>query len=149
MNMEIDPIRVYGKKNSDGEKKTPDALVVLGMIVLVVLVIAVVVALAGLLVRWLWNHLMPGVFNLPTLSYWQAIGLFVLAQLFFGAGAKVETGNKTVKKTAKQELEQKPDNDADPTESDKYQDWWKNEGKQAFDLYKTKKSGPEIVDFED
>ncbi len=149
MNMEIEPIRIYGKKNGDDKKKTPDAFVIVGMIVLVVLVTAVVVALAGLLVRWLWNQLMPGIFNLPSLSYWQAVGLFVLAQLFFGAGAKVETGNKTVKKGAKQESEQKTVHDGDPAEDDKYQDWWRNEGKQAFDLYKTKKSSPKIVDFED
>lgn len=148
MNLEVEPTRVYGKKGGDGKKKTSDAFAVVGMIIVVVMVIAVV-AVAGLLVRWLWNQLMPGIFDLPTLSYWQAIGLFVLAQLLFGAGAKVETGNKTVKKAAKQELEQKPDNDADPTEDDKYQEWWINEGKQAFDLYKTKKCGPEIVDFED
>ena len=149
MNLEVEPTRVYGKKGGDGKKKTSEPFAVVGMIIVVVVVIAVVVAVAGLLVRWLWNHLMPGIFDLPNLSYWQAIGLFVLAQLFFGAGVKIETGNKTVKKAAKQEPEQKPKIDADPTEDDKYQEWWKNEGKQAFDLYKTKKSRPEIVDFED
>lgn len=32
----------------------------------------------------LWNHLMPIIFNLPIITFWQALGLLVLARLFFG-----------------------------------------------------------------
>jgi hypothetical protein len=38
----------------------------------------------GLLVMWLWNWLMPVIFNLPTISYVQAYGLTVLFQLLIG-----------------------------------------------------------------
>jgi len=33
----------------------------------------------------LWNALMPNIFNLPEVSYWQAVGLVVLAHIFFGS----------------------------------------------------------------
>ncbi len=32
----------------------------------------------------LWNVLMPAIFTLPRITYWQALGLFVLARILFG-----------------------------------------------------------------
>ncbi len=34
----------------------------------------------------LWNSLMPGIFHLPLINYWQAAGLLILARLLFGFG---------------------------------------------------------------
>ncbi len=42
------------------------------------------VALFGFVVMWLWNWLMPALFGLKTIGYWQALGLFVLAKILFG-----------------------------------------------------------------
>lgn len=51
--------------------------------------IAVVVVIAfaafGFGVMALWNWLMPVIFKLPTLGYWQAIGLLALSWVFFGS----------------------------------------------------------------
>ena len=33
---------------------------------------------------FLWNVLMPQIFGLPALSYWQAAGLVILARILFG-----------------------------------------------------------------
>lgn len=38
----------------------------------------------GLVVMFLWNALMPQLFGLHTLTFWQALGLLVLAKLLFG-----------------------------------------------------------------
>jgi len=35
----------------------------------------------GLVTAWLWNALMPVLFNLPAISFWQALGLLVLSRL--------------------------------------------------------------------
>ena len=32
----------------------------------------------------LWNALLPGIFNIGTITYWQAFGLFILARILFG-----------------------------------------------------------------
>ena len=32
---------------------------------------------------YLWNNLMPYIFSLPTLNFWQTAGLLLLCQLFF------------------------------------------------------------------
>lgn len=45
--------------------------------------IAVAAALAAVIMV-LWNSLMPAIFGLTAISYWQALGLLVLARLLFG-----------------------------------------------------------------
>jgi hypothetical protein len=35
---------------------------------------------------YLWNTLMPGIFHLPVISYWEAAGLLVLSRILFGFG---------------------------------------------------------------
>jgi hypothetical protein len=50
------------------------------MVVLVPLGIATVCGATMLL----WNALMPAVFKLPALSFWQAAGVLLLARLLFG-----------------------------------------------------------------
>lgn len=42
------------------------------------------IALAGFVVMELWNWLMPAIFDLTIISYWQALGLLVLGKLIFG-----------------------------------------------------------------
>jgi hypothetical protein len=42
---------------------------------------AVIGLVLGLIVKWLWNAVMPGIFGLPLIGYWQAVGLFLLAHL--------------------------------------------------------------------
>ncbi len=42
-------------------------------------------AVFGLLVMLLWNWLMPSIFGLPELSFFQAVGLLVLCKILFGA----------------------------------------------------------------
>lgn len=34
----------------------------------------------------LWNNLMPNIFSLPQITYWQAAGLLILGRLLFGFG---------------------------------------------------------------
>lgn len=35
-------------------------------------------------VMWLWNWLLPELFGLPEITFWQALGVFVLSKLLFG-----------------------------------------------------------------
>jgi hypothetical protein len=52
--------------------------------VLLGLVTAVVLSLAlGCAVMWLWNWLMPALFKLPRIDFWQAVGLLVLSHILF------------------------------------------------------------------
>lgn len=46
--------------------------------------------LTGLLVQLLWNGLVPDIFGLPRIGFWQAWGLIVLSGLLTGARGRVE-----------------------------------------------------------
>jgi hypothetical protein len=46
--------------------------------------VALFTFLIGEIVRRLWNWLLPAVFGLPAITFWQAIGLLVLARILFG-----------------------------------------------------------------
>ena len=38
----------------------------------------------GFVTMWLWNYLMPMIFHLPEITFWQTIGLLVLSRLLLG-----------------------------------------------------------------
>jgi hypothetical protein len=59
-------------------------LAIAGMVVGGVALFILVAFLLGWVVMSLWNAIMPGIFKLPTIGYWQAIGLFILAHLLIG-----------------------------------------------------------------
>jgi Ca2+/H+ antiporter, TMEM165/GDT1 family len=44
----------------------------------------IVGALMALPVMWLWNSLMPEIFGLQTIGFWQALGLSLLTKFLFG-----------------------------------------------------------------
>lgn len=46
----------------------------------------ILVAFAGFgyFTMWLWNSLMPGLFHLPELTFWQTVGLMALSRLLLG-----------------------------------------------------------------
>ena len=43
-----------------------------------------VVALFGTVIMLLWNWLIPAIFGLAAINYWQALGLFLLSRILFG-----------------------------------------------------------------
>ncbi len=63
--------------------KASSVLKVIGWIVFG-LAAATGLALAlGFPVMWLWNWLLPALFNVPTITFWQAVGLLILCHLLF------------------------------------------------------------------
>lgn len=43
-----------------------------------------ILAALGAVVMILWNWLIPGIFGLAAITFWQALGLFALARILFG-----------------------------------------------------------------
>ena len=50
-------------------------------------------ALCSAVVMWLWNWLMPGIFKLPGIGFWQALGLLALSHILFKGGHAVHAGH--------------------------------------------------------
>jgi hypothetical protein len=46
--------------------------------------VALVTFVGGSLVKWLWNWLMPMLFGLPEVTFWQAVGILALSRILFG-----------------------------------------------------------------
>jgi hypothetical protein len=57
-----------------------------GLATAAVVMVPAFLALFGAVTMWLWNWLMPTIFKLPEIGFWQAIGLLLLAQIFFKGG---------------------------------------------------------------
>jgi hypothetical protein len=53
-----------------------DTLLVIGLVILLVMI-------CGYPLMWLWNWLMPIIFNLPQITFWQAVGLNLLSSILF------------------------------------------------------------------
>ena len=47
-------------------------------------VVVVGSAVFGFIIQHLWNWLMPAILGLHAITFWQAIGLFVLSKILFG-----------------------------------------------------------------
>lgn len=50
----------------------------------IVVIAAIFLALIGWVVMFLWNALLPEIFGLPIINFWQAAGLLALSRIFFG-----------------------------------------------------------------
>jgi hypothetical protein len=48
-----------------------------------VIFIPMFLALFGAVTMWLWNWLMPAIFKLPTIGFWQAVGILILSHILF------------------------------------------------------------------
>ncbi len=44
-----------------------------------------------LVFRWIWNHTVPAVFGLKEITFWQAVGILVLASILTGGHRIVST----------------------------------------------------------
>lgn len=90
--------------------------------------------LVGYIVMWLWNWLMPELFGLPEVGYWQAVGILVFAKIIFGFGS----GDRPSK--GKERKKQRFANACSPLRKDfsdwkHYDEFWKEEGEQAYEAY--------------
>ncbi len=50
----------------------------------IAMIALVALTVVSFLVMTLWNVLIPGIFSLPVINFWQALGLLVLSKLLFG-----------------------------------------------------------------
>ena len=123
------------------EGKGPAKVIkIVGVVILGIITVAVLAIVFGVFVKWLWNALMPEIFGLPEIGYWQAVGLAVLAHIFFGSGHTSHherSGRKRKKdgtaETGKSPLHREMEQD--------YTEFWREEGREAFKSWIHRENG--------
>jgi hypothetical protein len=102
----------------------------------------------GWFVQLLWNWLMPSLFGLKAITFWQGFGLVVLAKLLFGShsghhgpgGPHHRQHHHSGHPCHKRPWDESEDDEMwKPKGSHRnwryYEQYWKDEGKAAFEAY--------------
>jgi hypothetical protein len=119
--------------------RTKRPVEIVGWVLLAIIGFTGLVILFGFIVMWLWNWLMPDLFGLGTITYWQAMGICLLSKILFG-GFGGGGGSKSSHKSRKHERHQGENQCKDGHKNDFskwqfYDKFWEDEGKDAFHNY--------------
>ena len=111
-------------------KKSP--IEIIGIIIFGAIAIIGLMILFGFVIMWLWNWLMPEIFGLTTLSFWQSVGLIALVKLLLGGFS----GGRGHKKSSRKSGEDcKKDSKTDFSKWKHYDKFWKEEGNDSYQQY--------------
>ena len=116
--------------------RTKSPIEIVGWVLLAIIGITGLAILFGFIIMWLWNYLMPELFGLTEITYWQAIGLFILSKILlggFGGG-----GGSSKSSSKKNKFKDNGCNDSNKNEMSKwkhYDKFWEEQGNLAFDEY--------------
>lgn len=105
--------------------------VFVGRIIFGIIAVVGLAVLFGYVIMWLWNTLMPEIFGLPIISYWQAVGLFILSKILLcssGYGGK-QKSDCSSKKHDKKKFKNKF------SDWQHYEKFWKEEGGEAYEKF--------------
>jgi hypothetical protein len=118
---------------------------VFGWAVIGLIFVCLFALIFGFVVKWLWNVLMPAVFGLGAISFWQAVALVILAKLLFGGfGHPHQRDPKSWHNWGRYtDWHRSWDRYGEKRESmkNRFRDWkayrrfWEDEGKDAFRAY--------------
>ncbi len=116
-------------------KRSPIEIV--GMIIFGAAAIIGLAILFGYVIMWLWNWLMPDLFGLSPLTYWQAVGLFILLKILIG-GCGGRGGSKSSSNSCDDDKKKKKKGDFSKWEH--YDKFWKEEGDEMYQKFISKES---------
>lgn len=57
-----------------------------GRFIFIPIAVAAVLSLVSFVVMQLWNHLLPDILHVSAITFWQAMGIFILCKILFGFG---------------------------------------------------------------
>lgn len=107
---------------------------IIGWVVLGIVGITGFAFLFGYVVMMLWNWLMPLIFGLKEIEFWQAVGIIILAKLLFGGfSGHHKCGDTKRKKTS--DCNDKQKTKAGFSKWKHYNKFWESEGESAFNNY--------------
>ena len=86
--------------------------------------IAAILALVSFVVMQLWNNLLPDILHVGTITFWQAMGIFILSKILFGFGGKGNGGGPPWMRR-KHMMEEKFKN-MSPEDRARFKEQWQN-----------------------
>ncbi len=86
--------------------------------------IAIFATVGGLIVRELWNWLLPGLFGWRMITFWQALGLLVLCRILFGGWGGHGRGRDHARQRIHERMREKWEK-MTPEEREKYRNSWR------------------------
>ena len=105
--------------------------------------------LFGFIVMLLWNWLMPEIFGLPAITYWQGWGMVILAHILFKSfpgGHDSDKGKKKFKKEFKEEFKKDFKKEFEAEFIEKMKKVFKNEFKKECDEEESTETGEHDVE---
>ena len=135
----------------ESRRKRPFILKIVGMGIFGLIGAGILAFIFAYFVLLLWNWLMPEIFGLGTISFWQAVGIIVLARLVFGGfkhhdSHRCETPYSKFSKfkrwkTPHMKNFDKKDHWRNIEKWQYYDEYWSEEGEQSFNDYVKRKKG--------
>ena len=116
------------------EKSVEDFVKMVVKVFFMIVIVIVFAFLVGYVVMWLWNWLMPTIFGLTTITYWQAVGLLVLAKFLFGIGSH-SSKSKPSDRSKKRKMDEWCKSRNSFSDWKHYENFWKEEGEKAYTAY--------------
>lgn len=115
---------------------------IIGMVIFGGIFIVGMAILFGYVIMWLWNWLMPMIFGLTPLTFWQAVGVFILAKILLGGCGGFGDSGKSSSKSNKCNSNGK----GSFSKWKYYDDFWKEEGNEAYENYVNRVTNNNITD---
>jgi hypothetical protein len=116
------------------------AVRIIGMVIFGLVTAVIFGLLFGYFVELLWNWLMPTIFKLGLINYWQGFGIVILARLIFGGFGHDHYGRRD----HYQYWNRHSGYDQNRWHyREHYDRWWHEEGKNAFEEYIAKREHKE------
>ena len=112
-------------------------LVIAFWILFGIVAITALAFLLGFVLMSLWNALMPQIFGLPEVSYWQAVGLFLLSKILLGG---FSGGSKNKKNSSNKCGSKRKKESSDFSKWELYDQFWQEEGDAAYQEFIRKSS---------
>jgi hypothetical protein len=94
------------------------------LIVLFIIVAPVAILVFGGIVMWLWNHALVPVLHVSTITFWQGLGILVLAKILFGSFGGGSGSGRNYQK------EKMMWRNLTPEQKEKFKEEWKNRSRR-------------------
>jgi len=99
------------------------------------IIIIALVLLFGYITMRLWNWLMPDIFGLGAINYWQALGIIVLAKILFGGFGDHKSKRSNKKANGRCRPRYNKGLKSDFSNWKYYDKFWEDQGEKAFQEY--------------